>query len=158
MANTGRPTDYTEELGDEICQAVSVANKGVAHLCNENPHWPCRQTIFEWRIKHKSFGDKYTKAKQNQIETLVDDMLDIIDNTSNDTLIRQDKHGQDYEVCNNEWINRSRLRFEGRKWLAAKLAPKIYGEKTSLEDKADGALTELAAIKDIVTRCMKPMV
>ncbi|WP_367379929.1 hypothetical protein [Legionella quinlivanii] len=31
-------------------------------------------------------------------------------------------------MCNSEFIARSRLRINTRKWLASKLAPKIYGQ------------------------------
>lgn len=131
----GVPLTYTEELGNEICLKLAISNKGIARLCKENPHWPCKQTIFEWRIKVKEFGERYAKAKQDQIEALVDEIIDISDDTAHDTLTNE--KGND--ICNSEWINRSRLRIDTRKWLASKLAPKIYGEK--LESKIDHTVT-----------------
>ena len=145
----GPPLTYTKELGDEICLKVATSNYGLSRLCKENIHWPHRQCIFEWRIKIKEFGDNYTKAKQEQIETLIDDCLDIADNTDNDTIIRQDKDGNDYEVCNSEYINRSRVRIDTRKWLASKLAPKIYGDKQEDKDNnKDEFKTSLREIKE----------
>lgn len=125
----GVPLTYTKELGEEICNKISISDYGLKRLCKENSHWPCRQTIFEWRIKIKEFGDMYTKAKQDQIETLIDNCLDIADDTSHDTIIRIDDNGNEKEICNSEWINRSRLRIDTRKFLAQKLSPKIYGDK-----------------------------
>lgn len=135
----GVPLTYTKEIGEEICLKIATSDKGMRRLCKENPHWPCYQTIFEWRIKIPSFGDQYAKAKQDQIETLVDQIIDIADDTSNDTLIKKNKDGENYEVCNTEWINRSRVKIDTRKWLASKLAPKIYGEKS--ESKIDHTVT-----------------
>ena len=41
------------------------------------------------------------------------------------------------EVADNEWINRSRLRVDTRKWLMGKLAPKKYGDKVQQEISGD---------------------
>jgi hypothetical protein len=56
-------------------------------------------------------------------------MLDIADDTSLDT--RKGKDGD--EQPNTEWITRSRLRVETRKWMAGKLRPKVYGDKIDVE-------------------------
>lgn len=126
----GRPTDYTKELGLEICDKISNSSKGLRTLCNENTHWPDRSNIFRWRLRIKEFRDLYDEAKKNQVEALVDDCLDISDETSHDIITKVAKDGSEYEVCNSEYINRSRLRVDTRKWLAQKLAPKTYGDRT----------------------------
>lgn len=131
----GVPLTYTEELGEEICLKISTDSKSIITLCKENKHWPCYQTIYEWRIKVPSFGDMYSRAKQNQIEILVDQILDISDDTTFDTITKTSSSGDEFDACNSEWINRSRLRVDSRKWLAAKLAPRIYGEAKNTEDK-----------------------
>ena len=151
----GVPLTYTKELGEEICQKLSVSEYGLKRLCAENPHWPCKQTIFEWRIKVKEFGDLYAIAKQDQIETLIDDCLDIADDTSHDTLLKQNKNGEEYEVCNSEWINRSRLRIDTRKFLAAKLAPKIYGDKIAEKDNAESLSDAVIAMKELADKCLQ---
>lgn len=152
----GVPLTYTEELGREICSKIAVSDYGLKRLCAENPHWPCRQTILEWRIKIKTFGDMYAKAKQDQIETLIDDCLDIADDTSHDTLTKYGKDGEPYEVCNSEWINRSRLRIDTRKFLAQKLAPKIYGDKVKDDDSSESAKEILiAGMKELALKRLK---
>ncbi len=120
----GAPTMYTEELGNEICAKLATNAKGLGPLSKENPHWPCPQTIFEWRIKHKEFGAKYALAKTNQIEALVDEILNISDNDDNDVIETENGY-----ASNSAAIQRARLRVDSRKWLAGKLAPKIYGDK-----------------------------
>lgn len=127
---------YTDELGEEICLKLATNPKSIQKLCGENPDWPCFQTIYEWRIKVPSFGEMYLRAKQNQIEILVDQILEISDDSSEDTITRMNKMGDEYEACNSEWINRSRLRVDSRKWLAAKLAPRIYGDIKQIDEKS----------------------
>ncbi len=128
MAKVGAPSMYTEELGNEICCKLAVSSKGLQPLIKENPHWPCQQTIFEWRIKIKEFGVKYEAAKRHQIEALVDDILNISDDKDDDVI--ETEHGY---TSNSAAIQRSRLRVDSRKWLASKLAPKIYGDKIQQE-------------------------
>lgn len=125
----GRPTDYTQELGEEICEAIANDSKGLRRLCKEHEHWPAREVIYRWKRKYPEFSHQYVKAKEHQIEALVDEILDIADDTSHDTIIKVDDDGNERAVCNSEWINRSRLRIDTRKWLAAKLCPRLYGEK-----------------------------
>jgi len=124
-----RPIQYDQKLADEICETIACSEKGLRVLCKENPHWPHKSMIMKWRLTNDRFGEQYARAKQLQIEALVDDILDISDDVSNDTIIREGKNGEQYENPNSEWINRSRLRIDSRKWLAAKLAPKVYGER-----------------------------
>jgi len=125
----GVPLTYTDEIGEEICLKLSTSGKGLQRLCREYKHWPCYQTIYEWRIKVPKFGDMYAKAKREQIELLVDECLDIADDSGFDATINE--HGK--AVCNSEAINRARLRVDTRKWMAAKLEPRIYGDKQEIK-------------------------
>lgn len=125
-----RHIKYSISLRDEICRAIATNTCGVAKLCAANPHWPERQTINEWRYDHEDFHDMYYKARQHQIDLLAEEMIDIADDKTNDTIFRQGHDGEEKEYCNAEWINRSRLRVDARKWMAMKLLPKIYGEKS----------------------------
>lgn len=36
----GRPTIFTHELAEEICQKISSHATGIGKLCSENSHWP----------------------------------------------------------------------------------------------------------------------
>jgi hypothetical protein len=142
----GRPTLYNQELADEICLKIATSDYGLTRLCAENLHWPARDTIFEWRLKHKEFSDKYARAKQDQIESIVDEIIDIADDNSKDMMMISN-NGEERRVVNTEHINRSRLRIDTRKWLASKLAPKIYGEK--ITQQHDISIKQEDAIRDL---------
>lgn len=59
--------------------------------------------------------------KEEQSELMVEDMLEIADDGSNDYMtIEGDKS---YNVEDKEVTNRSRLRIDTRKWIASKLKP-----------------------------------
>lgn len=125
----GRPTEYTTELGDRICKLVATNTCGLKKLCASHDWMPAHNTIAEWRWKNDDFSTRYTKAKLQQAELLAEDCLDIADNSSQD--IKLNASGD--EVCNSEFVNRSRLRVDTRKWLTSKLLPKIYGELSKLD-------------------------
>lgn len=129
----GRPSDYNEEIAKEICDTVACTPKGLRKLCAENPHWPQPSTIWLWKRAHPEFSSLYMQAKADQVEPLIDEILDISDDSANDTIMRITKSGEEYEACNTEWLNRSRLRIDTRKWIACKLAPKLYGDKQQNE-------------------------
>lgn len=124
---------YTEEMGREICRAISTSSKGLKKLCAQNKHWPSRSHIYTWFEAHPLFKDAYARAKQLQIEALVDDIIDIADDSSNDYM--EDEKGK--IVVNHDHINRARLRIDTRKWLAAKLCPRLYGDKNPKDDDND---------------------
>ena len=124
----GRTTDYTPELAKEICYAVSCSSHGIKQLCKLNKRWPSHDTIYRWLAMEKEFSDLYARAKRLQIEVIIDEILEIADDTSKDNVINEDGKS----TINHEHINRSRLKIDTRKWLAAKLCPRLYGDKEEL--------------------------
>jgi hypothetical protein len=132
-SNRGRPSDYTAELAARICDVIASSSKGTKRLCAENPHWPCQDTLFSWLKKYPEFSEWYAKAKISQIEFLVDEILEISDDSSQDQFI--DAQGK--TVFNPQSVNRARLKIDTRKWLACKLVPRIYGLKPEDESRID---------------------
>ena len=122
----GKTTEYTPQLVEEICYAVSCSSYGIKKLCKLNKHWPSHDTIYRWLAMEKEFSDLYARAKRLQIEVIVDEILEIADDTSNDSVINEE---DGKFTIDHEHINRSRLRIDTRKWLAAKLCPRLYGDK-----------------------------
>lgn len=141
-AGAGRKTDYTEKLADEICELVASQPAGLETICRKNPHLPGSTTIYRWLVKHEEFAEKYLKAKRLQVNILVDQMLDIADDSSGDVIVGED--GQ--ERLNREFYQRSRLKIDTRKFLAAKLLPRLYGDKviTEITGKDGGAIVKIS--------------
>lgn len=83
------------------------------------------QSVLRLREKDKEFADHYTRARLIGYERLAEELLEISDDGSNDTYM--DDEGN---IKNNpEIVARSRLRVDTRKWMLAKMLPKIYGDK-----------------------------
>ena len=127
----GRPTTYTQELADEIC-AQLAEGKSMRTVCLADG-MPAMSTVFKWLREHPLFSEQYTKAKAEAADAMVEEMTDIADDGRNDWMEVHDKDGNaiGWKV-NGEHVQRSRLRVETRKWIAAKLKPKKYGDKIDM--------------------------
>lgn len=137
----GRPTDYSAEYCDAICERLADG-ESLRAICSDD-EMPNRATVFRWLNKYKEFSDQYARAREEQAEALADDLVDIADEQC--TMVRADKHGTkaDDDEGNTEVVfdatavARNRLRIDARKWVAAKLKPKKYG------DRVDSTVTQV---------------
>lgn len=131
---TGRPSVYTDAIAAEILERISDG-QSLRSICVLD-HMPARSTVFKWLSENVSFSDQYAHARDAQADALFEDMLQIADDSSSDVkVIGED--GNEREVCNTEFVQRSRLRVDTRKWMASKLAPKKYGEKVTAVHTSD---------------------
>lgn len=125
----GRPSDYSPELADSICERIA-SGMSLKEICKPES-MPCMSSIFNWLRRDEEFVEKYARAKEAQVEALAEDLLDIADDSTNDWVDRQ--FGETtVRVIDNEAIQRSKLRVDTRKWIMSKLAPKKYGDKLDL--------------------------
>jgi hypothetical protein len=128
---TGRPTKYTQELADSICELTATSSRSLDSICKEVKIGV--RTVLDWLCDDdkKDFAQKYARSKEEQADFLANEILEIADDGRNDlmTIGFGDKA---YEAENKEVVNRSKLRVEARKWLAGKLRPKKYGDNLKL--------------------------
>jgi hypothetical protein len=87
---------------------------------------------------HKEFADRYARAKEIQADVMSEELLDIVDDGTNDWTTKTFGHTE-IEVVNQEAVQRSKLRYEARRWLMGKMKPKKYGDKMDLN--VSGELT-----------------
>lgn len=119
----GRPTDFTSELADAICERLADG-ESLRSICRGND-MPNKATVFRWLASNKQFSDQYARAREAQADSLVDDVIDIADG------VKAAREGAEPDV------QRDRLAVDARKWLAGKMRPKVYGEKLELAGDPD---------------------
>lgn len=144
MAKVGRPTAYTKELADRICEQLASGDS-MRTVCKAKG-MPAMSTVFKWLREHKEFSEQYARAKEEAVDALVEEILDIADDASNDWMIRHGKDGQESWQINGEHVQRSRIRIDARKWIASKLKPKKYGEKIEQDVTHHGDVTFVNAV------------
>jgi hypothetical protein len=135
----GRPCEYTQEIADRICEQLAYG-KSLRTVCKPDD-MPCVATIFNWMRTQPKFLEQYTRAKEESADALVEEMMDIADDGSNDWMEQLDAEGKAKGWRENgEAIQRSRLRVDTRKWVASKLKAKKYGEKMAVTGEDGGPL------------------
>jgi len=123
--------DGNLEKFDAICLLVS---KGKA-LRNAVKIYHISTTDF-YKIADSDnvLKERYVRACEDRATAIFEDIIDISDDSSLDTTIIE-KNGQTIEVENKEWVNRSKLRVDARKWILSKMNPKKYGDKIDVTSK-----------------------
>ncbi len=138
----GRPTKYTKELADTICERLAMGES--MRTIAKDEAMPALSSMFKWLRENKEFSEQYARAKQESADAMAEDILDIADNGSNDYMEREDGT----TTYNGDSVQRSRLRVDTRKWLMAKMKPKKYGDKIDMTSGGEKIETNTIIFKD----------
>ena len=128
----GRPTKYTQEIANEICDRLSIGEP-LRQICRDE-HMPYWRTVYDWLKVHDEFYTRFAYARELGFDAIAEETLDISDDARNDWMEKFDKDGESigYQL-NGEHVQRSKLRVETRLKLLAKWSPKKYGDKQQVE-------------------------
>lgn len=120
----GRPTDYTKDMADKICEKIS-GGLSLRAICAE-PGMPARGTVYRWLIENADFQDQYTRAREKQADYFAEEIIEIADSAEAESAA----------------VSKAKLQIDARKWAASKIAPKKYGDKQEIDVKSsDGSMT-----------------
>lgn len=141
----GRPTIYTLELADIICERIASGDsmRSVARDLT----MPAMTTLFRWLREDEEFRKQYEIAKVESADAWADDIVDIPDNQTGipliiDGLPQTDPDGKPLMIIDSVAVAHARLRVDSRKWAASKLKPKKYGDKLQTDHtSSDGSMT-----------------
>jgi hypothetical protein len=104
---------YSEKLAARICRSIAQGKSLRKTL--KAPGMPSKGVVMDWLQARQDFADAYRQARVRGIEHHVDEIIDLADSANQDNAAAV------------------RLKVDTRKWLASKLAPKMYGDRTILE-------------------------
>lgn len=95
---------------------------------------PCLSTVLYWLNdgQHEAFLEQYKVARDIQADLMVEDIIEIADDSSLDYTTVERDDGSYKTVIDREHVQRSRLRVDARKWTASKLKPRKYGDKVDV--------------------------
>ena len=135
----GRPSSYTQEIGDSICERLADG-ESLRSIC-ASEDMPNRATVFRWLGQDDAFRDQYARAREEQADALADDIVEISDEA--DVVAKAD--GEEVRLALDPTaVARNRLRVDARKWVAAKLKPKKYGDRQVLAGDPEAPLHGLS--------------
>jgi len=118
----GAPTIRTPELLDTIFAGISLG-KSARAMCVEVGI--SQRVLWNWLARDEELMRQYLRAKELCVDAYAEEIIEISDDGSKDTYI--DEKGR--QVVDREVIARAQLRIDARKWYAARLAPRKYGDK-----------------------------
>ena len=123
----GRPSDFTQEIANQIC--TRLAGGESLRSITEDPTMPSRQTVYSWMNARPSFLDQYARAREDQADSLADEIVAIADEQPEVIEVR-DKDGNiiDHKL-DSAFLAWQKNRVDARKWTAMKLRPKKYGDR-----------------------------
>ena len=124
------PYPWTEAIETEIFERIAKG-QSLVDICDDD--WlPSQPTVYRRLNADEEFRQRYAHAREVQADTLFDEVLQIADDGRNDWMARKGKDATGYDE-NGEALRRSQLRIDARKWMAGKLKPKVYGDKSIVE-------------------------
>ena len=111
---------------------------------------PTQSTIYYWLLKYPHFSEQYAQAREDQADTLADEIIAIADEMPIETT---DKDGNTrFDPAFIQW---QRNRIDARKWTAMKLKPKKYGDAhKKSEDESNANVVDIVA-KEVVSSLIK---
>ena len=76
MAERGRPTAYTPEIGAKICERMGTG-KSLRSICRSED-MPKESTVRLWALDNREgFYPQYARAMETRMEGLADEILEI---------------------------------------------------------------------------------
>lgn len=92
---------------DEIAKGRSLRS-----VCSE-AGMPDPATVIKWTLEDKELAQHYARARADQADTYADQIIEIADSA--------------------EDANLAKVQIDARKWVAARLLPKKWGDRQEIE-------------------------
>lgn len=136
--STGRPSSFTQEVADQICERLAEGESLRSILKDEG--MPGLSTVFRWLDDNEAFREQYTRARDIQADACFDELADMADEPPEKKVDGSVDPG---------WVNHQKLRIDTRKWAISKLAPKKYGDRLTTElTGKDGGPIQTESLND----------
>ena len=145
-AKMGAPTTFDKHMARLICLRIAEGESLREIVKSEG--MPERATIYDWLLKRPDFSDNYTRAREEQADTLADEIIAIADEQPEIIPVLDKRTGELIEhKLDNAFLQWQKNRIDARKWTAMKLKPKKYGERVALAGDADSPIKVEAEVQ-----------
>lgn len=126
----GRPSTYSEVIADAICDEIAIG-RSVLQIC-EDKDFPGERTVYRWLEQHEEFRQKYARAREFQAEHYAAQIVALADTPVEARKVVIKPDGSE-EITIGDAVERTKVQIDARKWYAARLNPKKYGDKVQNE-------------------------
>lgn len=123
------PEAAMDWIADNIAQgAITLQPLCASHMV---PY----TTVRDWIAADDARADKYARAREERADKLADEIVAIADEVD----VAAKYEGEEVTLALDATaIARNRLRVDARKWVAAKLKPRVYADKSTTEHTGPG--------------------
>ncbi len=97
-----------------------------------------QSTFWKYVANNDELAERYARAKVQGLHAVAAEMLDIADEPRPGVIVTEGPKGT--ETKTGDMVERARLQIETRKWLLARLMPKVYGDRTIIAGDAENPL------------------
>ena len=117
----GRPTDYTLEKAQYMCERIASCTVPISELCETDEQFPHESNFYKWLLRHSEFRELYLEAREIQGFAYSDKMLRDVDN------------------CPpiSEEIQLQTLKTRTLQWHLTRVANKYFGDKKQVDTKVE---------------------
>lgn len=129
-------TPITEQQFNQICEQIESSQTGLLQCC-KSAHIS-QQSFYQYIKKiGDSAKERYARAKESQIDNLVDQM-EVLENAC----LTAVETAEDSRIA-NAIVQAYRLKIDNLKWIASKLKPKTYGDKLDITSNGNDITREI---------------
>lgn len=122
MAKRGRPSKYTEELAEVICERIADG-ESMRRICRDDD-MPDKETIRRWKREKEDFRARFARAREEAADSYADRMLAYCDEFETAESITR--------------VQGLKEASQNLRWLAGVTKPKVYGDLQKLEHSGAG--------------------
>lgn len=125
---TGRgrpPIIYDQEVADEISERIAKG-ESLLSICS-NDHIPSYTTIMKWLRENAYFSQNYARSRIDQADTIYYEIVDV----------EQRLESGEIDPAT------ARVLGDLKRWRAARMKPKVYGDSKHLEITVDDELRNM---------------
>lgn len=97
------------------------------------------QTLSDWIYKDSTRSGMYARSREERADALADEIVAIADEKE----VKANYNGEEVTLALDATaVARNRLRVDARKWAAAKLKPRVYGERVETVHSGSMEITQ----------------
>jgi hypothetical protein len=139
---TGRPSKYTKEIAQQICEQLSEGIP-LREICRKEG-FPAWRTVYDWMYRDEDLSAAIAHARDVGYDALAEQCLEIADNIKLGKRTTYSSGAEDDEdsvtVVEEDMLGHRKLQIETRLKLLAKFNPKKYGDAITHKGDAENPL------------------
>jgi hypothetical protein len=134
-AEDGANTRARSDIAAEVCARMLAGESINVILGDDRPeHFPSARTWWRWLVDDPGIAAAYDDALARRSERYAEEIVAITDEKPP---LEQTQFGQKHDSGYVAW---QKNRVDARKWVASRLLPKKYGDRTVIAGDADNPI------------------